>query len=125
MSIFQEIVLEWAGQEFRIAPDKVMGAIATVEEVVTLKEIGDYAQTGNASMSKLAMAYGAVLRYAGATVRDDEVYAGLFKGDVKSSPMASISNLLMMMIPPAVVQTQGKQEAEPTVGKSSSKKPTK
>ena len=118
MSIFQEIVLEWAGQEYKIAPDKVMGAIATIEDIVTLKEIGEYAQRGNPSISKIAMAYGAVLRYAGAKIRDDEVYAGMFSGESSSSAMSSISNLLMMMIPPAAVKSQGKDQAEPTVGTS-------
>jgi len=118
MSVFQEIVLDWAGQEFRIAPDKVMGAIAAVEQILTLKEIGDFAQTGNPPVAKLAMAYGAVLRYAGAKIRDDEVYAGMFSGESSSSAMTSISNLLMMMIPPAAIKSQGKAEADPTVGKS-------
>jgi len=126
MAIFEEVVLTWNGTEYRIEPTKVMGAIAKVEEIITLKELGEYAQKGDAPMAKLAMAFGSVLRYAGARVGDDEVYAGMFGGANQTSASTSISNLLTMMIPPSVLQSpKGKVQAAPTGGKSSSKRLSK
>jgi hypothetical protein len=124
MAIFEEITLTWAGADYTIEPNKVMGAIARIEEVITLKELGEYAQKGDAPMAKLAMAFAAVLRYAGARVSEEEVYAAMFSKEGQTSAMASISTLLTMMIPPnAFKQTQsGKAQAVPTGGKNSSKK---
>jgi hypothetical protein len=120
MKVFEDVTLAWKGQEFKIESTKVMGAIAKIEEVITLKELGEYANKGDAPMAKLAMAFGSVLRYAGARVSDDEVYAGMFSGESGASVMASLSNLLAMMIPPSALQTkkQGNDQAAPTGGKS-------
>jgi hypothetical protein len=127
MAIFEEVSLRWGGEEYKIEPTKVMGAIARVEEVITLKELGEYAQKGDAPMAKLAMAFASVLRYAGARVSDDEVYAGMFGGESQTSALASITVLLQMMIPPSAYKqvAKGNAQAAPTGGKNSSKKPTK
>jgi len=126
MGIFEEVSLKWKGETYKIEPTKVMGAIAQVEEIITLKELGEYAQKGDAPMAKLAMAFAAVLRYAGAKVRDEEVYAGMFGGDGQQSAIGSIATLLQMMIPPsAFAKTEGNAKAAPTGGKSSSKKRTR
>jgi hypothetical protein len=126
MSVFEEISLTWEGVEYKIESTKVMGAIARIEEVITLKELGEYAQTGNVPMAKLAMAFASVLRYAGARVQDDQVYSAMFDVDGQNSAMASISTLLTMMIPPSVMSKPvGKVQAAPTGGKSLSKKHTK
>lgn len=128
MAIFEEVSLRWGGEEYKIEPTKVMGAIARVEEIITLKELGEYAQKGDAPMAKLAMAFGSVLRYAGARVSDDEVYAGMFGIESQTSALTSITVLLQMMIPPSAFKqmaAKGNAEAAPTGGKNSSKRPTK
>jgi hypothetical protein len=124
MSIFEEVVLSWDGVEYKIDPERVMGAIAKVEEIITLRELSEYAQKGDAPMAKLAMAFASVLRYAGAKVRDEEVYSGMFSGSGQKSAIGSISVLLQMMIPPSALK-MGNDQAAPTGGKNSSKKPTK
>jgi hypothetical protein len=126
MSIFQEVSLNWEGQEYKIEPNRVMGAIARVEEVITLAELAACAESGKMPLSKIAMAFGAVLRYAGVKVGDDEVYAGMFTSSENNSAIQSISALLSMMIPPNVAGGKpGNVQAAPTGGKNSSKKPTK
>lgn len=127
MAIFEEVSLRWGGEEYKIEPTKVMGAIARVEEIITLKELGEYAQKGDAPMAKLAMAFGSVLRYAGARVSDEEVYSGMFGGEAQQTALMSITVLLQMMIPPTALKrmTKGNEQAAPTGGKNSSKKPTK
>jgi hypothetical protein len=125
MAIFEEVSLTWEDVEYKIEPTKVMGAIAKVEEIITLKELLEYFQKNDAPMVKLSMAFGSVLRYAGAKVTDEEVYAGMFTEGRQDSIMTSIYNLLFMMIPPSVMSKPGKVQAAPTGGKNSSKKRTR
>lgn len=97
--IFDPVTLTWKGADYEVAPDRIMGLIARIEEIVTLSEIHGAAQKGGMPLAKLAMAYGACLRYAGARVDDAEVYASFFTGSADSIP-AAISALLAMMVPP-------------------------
>lgn len=67
------ITLSFKGETFTIPEAKAFEAGAAVEEVVTLSEM---AQWGAApKFFKLARAFGALLRFAGARVSDTEVKA--------------------------------------------------
>lgn len=109
MSIFQPINLKWKGEEYEVAPDRVMQLIAKVEDVITLSEVYTYSQRGAAPVAKIAMAYGVALRYAGAKVRDDEVYQGLFAEGGEGAIPAALNALLSMMIPPPEQQAKPKK----------------
>lgn len=131
MAIFDDIKLEWQGRERVIPARRVMGAIATIEDVVTLVELQRYGERGAMPMAKLAMAYAAVLRYAGAQAGDDEVYASLFGSDADEAQgrmLASIQTLMMMMVPPEAIrrslaaQESAPGNSEPTAARSSSKR---
>lgn len=131
MSIFEDIKLTWDGKEYVIPSDRVMGAIARIEDVVTLGELQRYSEKQTAPLAKVAMAYGAVLRYAGANVTDDKVYAGLFGGDGQNqheSIVTSIYILLAMMVPPAAMRKDPSDKDNPqgnaptTVARSSKKR---
>jgi hypothetical protein len=98
--IFDEVVITWKDVEYTIAPDKIMGAIARVEEVITLKELGVYAQKGDAPLARLAMAYASLLSYAGAKVTDAEIYHSMFDRNSNTNIIGCINVLLTMMIPP-------------------------
>ena len=108
MAIFDPVTLVWKGEEHVVAADKIMGLIARIEEVVTLPEIHAASQKNGLPLGRLAMAYGSALRYAGARVDDDEVYASFFGGDPGAIP-AALTALLAMMVPPqrAGVATSG------------------
>lgn len=106
MSVFEPVSLTWRGDEYTVESDKVMMLIAKIEDILTLSEVYNYAQKGAAPVAKIAMAYGAALRYAGAKVMDDEVYQGLFGGGDDSIP-AALNALLSMMIPPEDLQQKG------------------
>jgi hypothetical protein len=101
MNIFDPVTLTWNGAEHEVAPDKIMGLIARIEEIVTLSEIHAAAQRGGMPLAKLAMAYGAALRYAGARLDDAEVYASFFNSESAESIPAAVSALLAMMVPPS------------------------
>lgn len=128
--IFAEVTLSWKGREHVIPPDRMMGAIAVVEEGITLIELHMAQMTGRIPLAKVSMAYARVLRYAGAVARDDEVYNALFsKADNpdKVNSLRAMETLLLLMVPPdtyknAEVTPKGK--VAPGAAKSS-KKPTR
>lgn len=111
MGIFEPVVLTWNGQEYEIAPDRLMGAIASIEDIITLKEVGEYAMKGDAPIAKLSMAYGKVLRYAGCKVKDDEIYGAMFSNANSTSVLGCINALLAMMIPPRRDEDPKKEQA--------------
>lgn len=118
--IFDPVTLTWKGADFEVAPDKIMGLIARIEEIVTLSEIHAAAQKGGMPLAKLAMAYGACLRYAGAKVDDAEVYASFFAAGGGEAIPAAVQALLMMMVPPSRVATPaGAGAKKPKGGKRS------
>lgn len=106
MNIFDPVTLGWKGAEHTVAPDKIMGLIARIEEIVTLSEIHAAAQKGGMPLAKLAMAYGASLRYAGARVDDAEVYASFFAANASRAIPDAVQALLMMMVPPSRIEAK-------------------
>jgi hypothetical protein len=99
MAIFQPIVFGWCGQDYTVPADRALGLVAEIEEVVTLFEIATMQVKPNTS--KLARAFGAALRYAGAKVSDDEVYQGLFQpGQMFEEVQKLMVVLMAIMMPP-------------------------
>ena len=120
--IFEDIVLKWGPKkedgrqpEYKIPSNRVMMAIAVIEEHVTLAELGSVMRSGRVPMAKLAGAYAALLRYAGCDVTHEQVYAQLFSdtnNGVSSSAISGIvTGLLMMMMPKSVIEKAGTEEA--------------
>lgn len=108
--IFEDVKIKWDGQEYSIKSEKVLQAIAIIEEHITFSEIGEASQKkGGVSLVKIAQAYGSVLRFAGADVTDEAVYEGLFGNKNMSGNIQSVLNgLLAMMIPPSVLRETAK-----------------
>lgn len=106
--VFEDFKIAWHGVEYVIPSDRVLPAIARVERIITavelLRQIED---TGAVSMSRLSMAFGSLLRYAGARVTDDEIYSGMFGGEEPQRLiLTTIEALLALMIPPGRKQAQ-------------------
>lgn len=115
--IFQKVTLSWKGQQFEVAADRVMMLIAQIEDVITLPELSN---PRGRPLAKISMAYGAALRFAGAKVRDDEIYASMFaEGSAEASTIA-VSGLLQMMLPPSTVEIAPSKKAEPPLADASS-----
>ena len=103
MAIFQPIKLSWKGKAFTVPAERVLGAIASIEEVATFPEIIRMIN-GTPNMSKIARAYGAVLRYAGAVVDDEEVYEGMFQpGSTHMEVLTALNAMVTMMMPPSAI----------------------
>jgi len=115
MAIFEEIRLSWNGREYKIPPDRVMQAIAKIEDHVTLVELHTYGLNGTAPLAKLSMAYAALLQHAGADVNADDVYASMFvSGEMQKNMIDATQTMLMLMIPPQHLLKKGDE----SVGKS-------
>lgn len=99
-SIFDPIEIRWKGKEVNIPANRVLRAIAAIEEILPLDQVVKMAMTGHVHLAKCSMAYGAVLRYAGVEVTDEEVYAR-FVGVPTDAPqmVRTLQALLMMMLP--------------------------
>jgi hypothetical protein len=101
MGIFEPVTLKWAGRDYVIPPDRVLMAIAKIEDVITLSQLHNGLNAGAMPMAKLAIAFATALRHAGAPVSGDEVYNALFKsGEMQQQTMRAIHALQMLMIPP-------------------------
>lgn len=102
MSVFSDIGLEWQGEVYTIPSDRVMKAIAIVEAHITVPEFLMISVGKHVPVSRLCAAYGALLRYAGAKVSDEEVYASVFAGrDLQGTIVRSVSELMTLILPPA------------------------
>lgn len=126
MAIFQKIELGWGEDNFVIPPERVMGVIAEIEEIATFPEIVRMRPAPN--FSKLARCYAAALRYAGARVTDEDVYAGMFRGDqTHVQVLGALDAIMNMMMPPSALAkdagaaSEGNQGRAPKARSSSSK----
>lgn len=127
MSIFEEVGLTWQGKEYTVPADKVMGLVEVVEDIITIEELSGR----GIKRAKVARAFAAALRYAGAGKIDhQDVYNQLFGADAMISTTAAVNGLLSLMIPPEHLQTKApepeKNQATRKVenASDSSEKPT-
>lgn len=119
MQGFDDVTLTWRGQDYTVPANRQMALIAKIEDALS-GDTGQQALTilfrrEGPPYSRLASAFGAALRHAGARVTDDEVYLSIQADLVsksKAEKTAAIQNcilaLLSIISPPAVAQISGK-----------------
>lgn len=121
---FEDVTLTWRGETYTVPANRQMLLIARIEDALS----GD---TGQQALSvlfrkegppytRLAGAYGAALRHAGAKVSDEDVYLSIMsdiasksKQDVTHIIQGAIIALLSIISPPAaamVNDTKGSAE---------------
>lgn len=101
-SVFAEVKLEWEGELYVVPPDRIFGAIFTIEKHVTLTELHAMVTNKAFRLTQISAAYAALLTYAGASkITAEQVYAGMFGAGetVQQHIMAACMSLLMLMIP--------------------------
>ena len=82
MFIYPEVTIEWAGVEYKTkATFKVINKI---EQSVSLAGLVTRVQQSDVPLSHLSTVYGNLLRGAGVSVSDEEVYAAMFGANEKS-----------------------------------------
>lgn len=130
--VFQPVKITWKGVEYTIAPSRMMKCIAIIEDIATLPFLSKCMATGEMPYAKIAMAFAAVLQYAGASVSAEDVYAEMFKGyDRRAMAGATLLTLLTMMFPPEHLrEMEGGKAKKPVEGaddakRGASRRPTK
>lgn len=127
MQGFEDVTISWAGKSYVIPANRQMGLIARLEDALS----GDSGQQAISVLmrkegppySRLAAAFGAALRYAGANVGDDEVYLSITEdmansaADLTAKLQACVIALLMVISPPI-----GKKLMEPAKKDDTEKK---
>ncbi|MFP4539285.1 MAG: hypothetical protein ACLFPA_13405 [Dichotomicrobium sp.] len=122
--VFDDFPLEFRGVDYTIPADRRMGAIAAVEEVITLAELTAMCARESVPLGRLSAAYGALLRYAGAKVSDEEVYAGMFSdGDFFEAAVLALQGLMSLMLPPAALNGAGEEAADVAPGEKKTDPP--
>jgi hypothetical protein len=79
-----------------------------MEDVLTFSELQSYFSRGTPPFAKLSMAYACLLRFAGAQVTDNEVFARMF--DVRDNMQrdaAVLAQYLLERILPKDIETGG------------------
>jgi hypothetical protein len=113
MAVFESQTLMWKGETYVIPSNRMLGAIAELEEHITFTEMVR-AQLGKPPVVKISRAFGALLRYAGCKVTDDEVYESIFdpQADIMERIHLTVTAFLMMMTPRTkLVQHQAERAA--------------
>ena len=96
MSVFDDITVTWKEDEFKIKAKSVFPLICKVEEIIKLSE---FSQEGGVSLTKLSLAYQAILEHAGCKVDVEEVYSSLFNSGTDYIQKMVIL-VATMMVPP-------------------------
>lgn len=111
MQGFEDIKLTWKGAEYVIPADRVLRAIAKIEDAIRgdsdRQAIQILTQKPGPTFTRIAMGYAAALQSAGAAVSADEVYLtimqGLADGDDHETALgvqSAIFSMLAIMSPP-------------------------
>lgn len=126
MRAFEDYVIGWEGKDYTIPANQLLPVIAAVEEHVTLHELFQASARNRVPLARLSQAYGAILRFAGVNIPDDQIYQRMFNGgNLQDKMMDAVNGLLGLMIPPKQ-EVKAQQPGKPQKGvKPSSKNSTK
>jgi hypothetical protein len=116
------ITLTWNDRKFFIPRDKVMRARQVIENEYSLKELATHVQEGNPHLVRLSVAYGSLLRFAGAQVDDEDVYDGMFAEGKELGAIAADA-LLQILLPKSMRAGEDGPRANPTPRSKTSSKP--
>jgi hypothetical protein len=119
MGAFTDIELDWGGKVYTIQAHRVMGAIARIEDIITLPELQAYSARGTYPLAKLCTAFATVLKYAGARVTDEEIYEMAFSGEgAQEAVINGVLHLMQMMVPASARAKMDAAIAEADLGNS-------
>jgi len=104
MQGFEDVKISWAGAEYTVPANRQLLLIASIEDALSSgagkSALQMLMQEGGPSTSRLAMAYGAALRFAGASVSDDEIYLSIMEDMAQKdiSVAVKIQSAIMALI---------------------------
>ncbi len=99
--MFSDFKIAWSGGEKTIAANRVLMAIARVEQIITAPELMKYGTSGTMPMARLSQAYGELLRYAGFDVADDDIYTSMMGAGKSNAEVitTAVLGILLLMVP--------------------------
>lgn len=120
MKGFEPVTLSWQGDDFTVPAENQLMLIAMIEDALVgnsgEQAITMLARPNGPSYARLAAAYGAALRYAGAEVRDEEIYLSIMedfaahKSDAATKVRAAVMGLLAIIAPPIALALNAPDE---------------
>ena len=113
MQGFEPVTLSWGGEDFTVQADNVLELVAHIEDALCGADqpsaVVALMRPGGPTHVRLSRAYGAALRYAKASVTDEEIYLSIQddfasgKTDVSVKINAAIMGLLKIVSPPVAM----------------------
>lgn len=110
MQGFQDITIGWQGEEYNIPADRQLLLVARIEDALAggtgEQAISVLLRPEGPPYARIAMAYGAALRFGGAGVSDDEIYLSMMddlsrnKAEAVVKVQSAIMALLTIVSPP-------------------------
>lgn len=111
---FEDITVRWKGADYTLKARGIMPLVASIEDIISgTSGVPAVAilmgQNGGPTVSRVSMAFAAMLRHAGAKVSDDEVYLSvqgeLLDGSGEAlSAMSQACNLLLAIVSPPLAE---------------------
>jgi hypothetical protein len=121
MKGFDDVAFTWRDQTYIVPANRQMMLIAKVEDALSAgsgkQAIGILLQPEGPPYSRLAAAFGAALRHAGALVTDEEIYLEVMgdfaegNADASAKVQAAVLSILSVIAPPMARKLKGKPEA--------------
>src|SRR5690625_501448 len=115
-AVFQDIKLEWRGDEYIITP--TMRLMHEIEQRFSLSRVAHRISQGDTPISHVASIVAMMLRSAGCKVTDDEVFAELLTGEPDAIQGVAIA-IITAAFP---VSAKGNEGNEPAPAKKVAKK---
>lgn len=114
MGAFDDVKMTWNGKDYTIPASSVFEVACRIEEVIPIPVLCKSLSDGTPSFTKVARAYGAALRFAGANVTDEQIYSGMFGSTERQSEiMVACQALLAVLLPKDVLEGMGKPAENP------------
>lgn len=110
MQGFEDVTVSWKGEDFTIPANRQLLLVAQIEDALAggtgQQAISVLLRPEGPPYARIAMAFGAALRFGGASVTDDEIYLSMMedlardKADAVIAVQTSIMALLTIVSPP-------------------------
>jgi len=88
----KDVVLEWNGVEYRVSGDRAFDLGEQIEDIAPLSELDDLRR--GPKFHKIARIYATMLRFAGAPVKDHEVWSQMMAQTKALTPGGDASGLI-------------------------------
>ncbi|MFA5387044.1 MAG: hypothetical protein WC322_01455 [Candidatus Paceibacterota bacterium] len=101
--MFEDVILKWRGVDYPVKYNRIVGAIARVEQHLTLFELLQYTERNTIPFGRVSQAFQAALAYAGAKVTVDEIYEWMMDNPAEMVNVTEcLNSLLELMVPPSL-----------------------